>query len=758
MHNPDSASPRSRFESLSPRSRASESNSPLNYSPINSVVSAFPKSTLNLDVFDDKIDLDFAAPLSAKRHPNRGRQNSLEIKDTSVPMCLDDAPTGPRNPLIRNASQSALRMLSPKRQKSTRDHTESLDPEFSRILITGDYMKTAENAAAAQKFRRALEYRRQFVWRAEQKAQPPVDLYQKQEYRPPVLDNPPLTATRHGFICRNGVYMAWEGDSEQEAKVFFRVASRTEFAQAYAFIREVSQDPPCRTFAFGRLKILDARFDLHSRVNYLAEVWAQKAVPHRDFYNVRKIDNHVHHSACMNQKHMLRFMKHKLRHAQNDVVKLDEKKQPVTLQQVFDQLELTAYDLSVDSLDVRSSDTFQRFDKFNLKYNPIGVQDLRTIFLKSDNYMEGRYLAEITLQVLGDLASNKYQLAEYRLSIYGRKRTEWSVLAKWVMNNNLCHESVRWMIQIPRIYNVWRQSNAVKSFQDMLDNIFQPLFEVTIDPSIDPQMHLFLQALVAFDSVDDESQPEVLFNDDMPAPSEWTNEQNPPYAYVSYYLYANLVVLNKLRQSKGLNTFTYRPHAGEAGDISHLACTYLLAHGINHGILLEYSPPLQYLYYLCQIGISMSPLSNNLIFLKYEKSPFPALFRRGLNVTLSTDDPLMIHVTKEPLVEEYSVAAQVWKLTSVDMCEVARNSVLQSGWEHRFKARWLGNNYFLRTTAGNDIRQSNIPNIRIQFRWESLSGEFQLLSDLTVPRITDISCDEFSNNTQIALDPSLYWL
>ena len=28
----------------------------------------------------------------------------------------------------------------------------------------------------------------------------------------------------------------------------------------------------------------------------------------------------------------------------------------------------------------------------------------------------------------------------------------------------------------------------------------------------------------------------------------------------------------------------------------------------------------------------------------------------------------------------YSVAAQVWKLGSVDMCEIARNSVLQSGY------------------------------------------------------------------------------
>lgn len=55
----------------------------------------------------------------------------------------------------------------------------------------------------------------------------------------------------------------------------------------------------------------------------------------------------------------------------------------------------------------------------------------------------------------------------------------------------------------------------------------------------------------------------------------------------------------------------------------------------------------------------MSPLSNNSLFLDYNKNPFPEYFARGLSVSLSTDDPLQIHLTKEPLVEEYSVAANV---------------------------------------------------------------------------------------------------
>lgn len=38
---------------------------------------------------------------------------------------------------------------------------------------------------------------------------------------------------------------------------------------------------------------------------------------------------------------------------------------------------------------------------------------------------------------------------------------------------------------------------------------------------------------------------------------------------------------------------------------------------------------------------------------------------------------------QEPLMEEYSIAAQVWKLSSCDMCELARNSVLMSGFSQK---------------------------------------------------------------------------
>lgn len=116
----------------------------------------------------------------------------------------------------------------------------------------------------------------------------------------------------------------------------------------------------------------------------------------RDFYNLRKVDTHVHHSSSMNQKHLLRFIKSKMKRSPDDTVIFRDGAE-LTLKEVFDSLNLTAYDLSIDTLDMHAhNDSFHRFDKFNLKYNPIGESRLREIFLKTDNFIKGRYLAELT--------------------------------------------------------------------------------------------------------------------------------------------------------------------------------------------------------------------------------------------------------------------------------------------------------------------------------------------------------------------------
>ncbi|GMY25524.1 AMP deaminase [Fagus crenata] len=587
---------------------------------------------------------------------------------------------------------------------------------FARLKITPTEVPSPDEIEVYGVLQECLELRKKYVFREA------VAPWVKEVISDPSTPKPnpepffyaPEGKSDHYFEMQDGVIHVYPNKDSREE--LFPVADATTFFTDLHHILRVIAAGNIRTLCHHRLNLLEQKFNLHLMLNADREFLAQKSAPHRDFYNVRKVDTHVHHSACMNQKHLLRFIKSKLRKEPDEVVIFRDGTY-LTLKEVFESLDLTGYDLNVDLLDVHADkSTFHRFDKFNLKYNPCGQSRLREIFLKQDNLIQGRFLAELTKQVFSDLVASKYQMAEYRISIYGRKQSEWDQMASWIVNNELYSENVVWLIQLPRLYNIYKEMGIVTSFQNILDNIFIPLFEVTVDPDSHPQLHVFLKQVVGLDLVDDESKPERRPTKHMPTPAQWTNVFNPAFSYYVYYCYANLYTLNKLRELKGMTTIKFRPHSGEAGDIDHLAATFLTAHNIAHGINLRKSPVLQYLYYLAQIGLAMSPLSNNSLFLDYHRNPFPMFFLRGLNVSLSTDDPLQIHLTKEPLVEEYSIAASVWKLSSCDLCEIARNSVYQSGFSHALKSHWIGKGYYKRGPDGNDIHKTNVPHIRVQFR------------------------------------------
>ncbi|KAF2724465.1 AMP deaminase [Polychaeton citri CBS 116435] len=531
-----------------------------------------------------------------------------------------------------------------------------------------------------------------------------------------------------------GVYQVYEtSKSEELCEPILHIPDIREYYMDLDAILDVSSDGPAKSFAFRRLQYLEGKFNLYVLLNEYQEVADTKRVPHRDFYNVRKVDTHVHHSACFNQKHLLRFIKSKMKKSPDEKVIWRDGKH-LTLREVFESINLTAYDLSIDTLDMHAHvDSFHRFDKFNLKYNPIGESRLRTIFLKTDNDIRGQYLAEITREVISDLEASKYQMAEWRISIYGRSMEEWDKLAAWVVDHKLFSPNVRWLIQVPRLFDVYKQNGQMESFEQVIVNLFQPLFEVTQNPAKHPKLHIFLQRVIGFDSVDDESKAERRIYRKFPFPNVWNTPQNPPYSYWIYYLFANIASLNVWRKQRGFNTFVLRPHCGEAGDTDHLAAAVLCCHSISHGLLLRKVPLLQYIFYIEQIGVAMSPLSNNALFLAYERNPFLSYFKRGLNVSLSTDDPLQFAFTKEPLMEEYAVAAQIYKLSAVDMCELAKHSVVQSGFEHSVKQRWLGEHYRYPGVSGNDVAKVNVPDLREDFRHETWLQEMSMINRYSNP-------------------------
>ena len=107
--------------------------------------------------------------------------------------------------------------------------------------------------------------------------------------------------------------------------------------------------------------------------------------------------------------------------------------------------------------------------------------------------------------------------AELRLSIYGMERDEWLKLARWVLRNweggifpgPVLSSHNRWMIQIPRLWRIYQKKDGHRSFQQMLENLFCPIFEATLYPEEHPEVSELLKHIVAFDSVDDEGQFEA---------------------------------------------------------------------------------------------------------------------------------------------------------------------------------------------------------------------------------------------------------
>ncbi|KAK1152298.1 AMP deaminase 1-like, partial [Acipenser oxyrinchus oxyrinchus] len=629
-------------------------------------------------------------------------------------------------------------------------------PAFQRVAILGDYASgmTVEDfelvcnglyramtirekymrlsyqrfPSTASKYLRAIEGE---TWKSEDQVQPVFTSPPKPGENPLSLDGLPENLGYHARMKEGVIYVypSKEAASKNQPKDLSYPDYET-FIDDMNFLIALIAQGPTKTYTHHRLKFLQSKFNVHEMLNETEEMKEVKNNPHRDFYNCRKVDTHIHAAACMNQKHLLRFIKKSYRVDANRVVH-DVKGSKMTLKELFASLKLHPYDLTVDSLDVHAGrQTFQRFDKFNAKYNPVGASELRDLYMKTENYIDGEYFATIIKEVGSDLEDSRYQYAEPRLSIYGRSPKEWTNLANWFTKHQVYSPNLKWMIQVPRIYDVFRSKNFVPHFGKMLENIFLPAFEATINPQSNKELSVLLKHVTGFDSVDDESKHSGhMFCTKSPKPEEWTAEKNPSYTYYIYYMYANIMVLNQLRKERGMNTFQFRPHCGEAGAVTHLLAAFMTADNISHGLNLKKSPVLQYLYFLAQIPIAMSPLSNNSLFLEYAKNPLREFHQKGLVISLSTDDPMQFHYTKEPLMEEYAIAAQVFKLSTCDMCEISKNSVLQSGLSMEEKTHFLGPNFLKEGPEGNNILKTNVAQIRMAYRYETICYEFNLIKE-----------------------------
>ena len=80
-----------------------------------------------------------------------------------------------------------------------------------------------------------------------------------------------------------------------------------------------------------------------------------------DHVQYPQVDTHIHAASCMNQKHLLRFIKKTLK-TDGDVEVCKAGDSTMTLSEVFDSMKLTAYDLTVDMLDVHAVRKHQKME------------------------------------------------------------------------------------------------------------------------------------------------------------------------------------------------------------------------------------------------------------------------------------------------------------------------------------------------------------------------------------------------------------
>ncbi|KEG13010.1 AMP deaminase [Trypanosoma grayi] len=592
---------------------------------------------------------------------------------------------------------------------------------FPRTVLNGPHKEVKSAVSAAPRIARALDMRFKYIWE-------PPNPWEVTQHRTVEADFQRKTGSFNEddwtYTANDAVFISFPKNAVHAWPR--HLPTLETFRNDLKELHQICLSSEVKDFAHQRLENLEHKFRLHLALNHANEAGTteDRVSSNRDIYQAVKVDTHIHMAAGMTGRQLLSFMVKKLMYSGDDIAL---KKGDVihTLGDFFKKNGITK-NLTVDQLNVQADHTlFERFDNFNNKYNPMENPGLRSLLLKTDNFMKGRYFAELIHDVFEQYSRDRHTYAENRVSIYGINLNEWDNLAVWFATHGMSSKHNKWVIQVPRVYKVFRAQNVIGSFGQYLQNIFQPLWEASLHPSEHPLVHYFLNHMSGFDSVDNEATLDLPF---VPvSPWAWTSVENPPYNYYLYYLYANIRTLNEFRASRGFSTFALRPHCGESGSAEHLYGAFLCANSICHGINLRNDPPMQYLYYLSQIGLHVSPLSNNALFLRFLNNPFPEFFRRGLNVSLSTDDPLMFHQTQEPLIEEYSIAARVWGLSPNDLCEIARNSVLHCGFDHMFKREAIGGHWYMSSSLGNDPLRTHLSDIRVAFRFETYHTEMQNL-------------------------------
>ncbi len=667
--------------------------------------------------------------IGAARRRRVSAQASGALTPPRLASPVNHGPSSPTNPQLDGDFAGSQ---SPKKAPRNSLHFSDESVKYTRVLFDGSSDREPTLITCAALLCRALRIRSEYhPGKVQDVTEHMIEGSLAKAFHQQTRNESTFKESAYTYSTVKGVICIHE--TTKFPRVPEHIRTFDEFRNHMDEIWEITQNGLLKSFSHRRLLLLEHKYRLHVAVNHSLEAGSteEKASQNRDFYQATKVDTNVRTETGMTARNLLTFIQAKANNNGDDIVSQRDGSAPQTLRQLLEALYINPQSLTVDNLNVQV-DATRELETY--QYTPEAKDELLLLLLKTDNEMKGRYFAELTKLTFEQFKRDNFTFAEYRLPIYGASSDEWERLSSWFDTHGMACYNNRWMIQIPRIYSYLRKKDRVRNFADYLNNIFRPLWEVSLHPTKHrwgPRLFHFLNHISGFDCVEDESKVDIPLRMATKAPQEWVEDSEPPYGYYLYHVWANIQTLNEFRRSRGYSTFTFRPSCGEDGGIDHLMAGFLTADGVSYGLNLRLDPVLQYLFYLAQLPISVSPLSNNTKMLDYLDNPFPKYFKRGLHVSLSTDGPLRYHHTQEPLIEEYSIASKVWKLSPNDMCEIARNSVQQSGFPSDFKAKVLGEHWFLSSYRGNDAGKTHLSDIRVTYRWEAYHTEMVLLEFLS---------------------------
>jgi AMP deaminase len=438
-----------------------------------------------------------------------------------------------------------------------------------------------------------------------------------------------------------------------------------------------------------------------------------------DITTVFKIDNHIHVSALMTSSELKDYM--------------------INHQLIEDNINISKLNTIIDQKPFDKCNSKFDFEDFNKKYfigmngNQDPLKNLRQCFLKTNYSSSGYILNEIdtsdknlNINSLGKYNCNTSHFAnlikiickkreisnihlDLRLSIYGKDKSELENISKWFLTNDLhLIKNVTWFLQIPRIPHIIlkknfenTQTDYFKIFIEWLNNIFIP---IKLAYSANNQdIVTFLNLVSGFDCVDNEEEPDNNYYrnldtniDNQKINYEFKNNNNPfTYSMYLFFIWYFIVDLNKSLENIR-PVFKFCPHSGEIGFSHHLISAYFLSDSICHGInlinndgkvyqdprdILKYNQNnvLLYLYCKSKIGCAMTPISNHFLTRDSRCLYIDVLFNCGLKLSIGTDNPLMLHLSENPLLEEYINAKNIFNFSLIDLMELVSNSYIING-------------------------------------------------------------------------------